>query len=265
MWTALMTRLRVIRRILEMQLTRSMQYRVDFLWSVAATLVELAVVVVFFRLVYAPDTALTRFWPWGRMLWLLGVAHLINGIHRFLFAGLNRLSDLVERGDLDLLLARPLHPLTLVAWSRPRPSALLSLLGAAPLLYYGAVLYPPETGFNLPLFFAYLVVGVVMRYHLSMCTMLGSFWLVRAHALYYTVEELASLMRYPIVIFEGVGGIVLKYLVPVVLIANVPVLALFGELNLVLALYPAAFITALHLGARVLWSRGLAAYTSAGG
>lgn len=258
-------KLRIIQRILGMQLGRSMQYRVDFLWSVASSLAELAVVVVFFRLVYGPDTALTRFWPWGRMLWLLGVAHLVNGIHRFLFSGLNRLGDLVERGELDLLLARPIHPLTLISWSRPSMSALLALPGAIPLLFYGAVLCPPGSWASLPLFCIYLAVGVLMRYHLSVCTMLFSFWLVRAHALYYTVEELASLMRYPIVIFEGAGAIVLKYLVPVVLIANVPVLALFGELDAVLALYPVAFIATLHLAARILWSRGVAVYTSAGG
>lgn len=263
--TSVLRKLKVIQRILGMQLGRSIQYRVDFLWSVASSLAELAVVVVFFGLVYRPDSTLTRFWPWGRMLWLLGVAHLVNGIHRFLFAGLNRLGDLVERGELDLLLARPIHPLTLISWSRPSVSALLALPGAIPLLYYGAVLHPPRLGANLPLFLVYLAVGVLMRYHLAVCTMLGSFWLVRAHALYYTVEELASLMRYPIVIFEGAGAIVLKYLLPVVLIANVPVLALFGELDALLAVYPVVFVAALHLAARILWSRGLAAYTSAGG
>ncbi len=257
--------IRIARRMFIMHLGRDMQYRASFLWSLGAVMLELGAVVVFFHLVYAPDPLLTQHWPWGKMLLLLGTVHLINGTHRFLFGGLRRLGDLIETGDLDLMLTRPAHPLVVLSISRPDLASLLSLVGAVPLLYLGAIQSEVVAGLNVLLFVLYLPVGLLIRFYLSACIMLLSFWLIRVHALYYTVEELSSLMRYPVVVFRGVGAIILKYMIPMVLIANVPVLALSGQLSPLLAIYPFAFALALHMMTACLWRRGVVVYSSAGG
>ncbi|MGC8842317.1 MAG: ABC-2 family transporter protein, partial [bacterium] len=61
--------------------------------------------------------------------------------------------------------------------------------------------------------------------------MTTAIWLVNAEALYALFSQIVDLARYPLSIYKGGVRIFFTFVIPIILIANVPALTLLGELS----------------------------------
>jgi len=95
-----------------------------------------------------------------------------------------------------------------------------------------------------------------------------SFWIVRAQGLVYGYYNLFNIARYPDSIFQkaGVFKFIFSWILPIILVANVPARLLIGKAtgnigHTLLHLAAATFI--IVSVTRFLWKLALARYTSA--
>jgi ABC-2 type transport system permease protein len=115
------------------------------------------------------------------------------------------------------------------------------------------------------LYVAAIALGVAVHYSVMFCLATASFWIIRAQGLIYGYYSLFNIARYPDVIFRGVFKLVFSWLVPVIVVSNVPARLLMGfaerpALSLLNLAVAAALVTALTRG---LWRLGLRSYSSA--
>jgi len=118
------------------------------------------------------------------------------------------------------------------------------------------------------LYLATLAVGVAIHYSIMFALASVSFWIVRAQGLVYGYYNLFNIARYPEAVFRhaGVFKFVFSWLIPVILVANVPARLLMGMFNtgapFALAQLATAAIFVLA-ASRLLFNRALARYSSA--
>lgn len=256
---------RIAKALVPLGIERWLVHRGNVAWTAIASGAELLVVLLFFHVIYLPDSRLHELWPWGRQLWLIGSANLLNSIYRFLFKGLKTFGKLVERGELDVLLSQPNHPVVRIALSQVDPSALLSGIYSLPILLVAWKHSPPLSAPSVAAYLIYIAIGVLIRHSLTLAVGLFSLRLVRVDAVHYVVDSLMPFARYPLESFSRGPWVLLKYVLPVVLLGNVPLLALFGELSVLMGLYPVVFLGGMHLVNSWLWRTGARLYASGGG
>src|SRR5213078_3123698 len=107
--------------------------------------------------------------------------------------------------------------------------------------------------------------GIAIHYSIMLNLAAVSFWIVRAQGLVYGYFNFLNIARYPDVIFPRLFRMVFGWVIPVVIIANIPARLLiksFGQpfpfmLHLVVA------STIIFLLSRVFWRFALRHYSSA--
>jgi ABC-2 type transport system permease protein len=92
-----------------------------------------------------------------------------------------------------------------------------------------------------------------------------SFWIVRAQGLIYGYFNLFNIGRYPDVVFRGVFRVIFSYLIPIIIVANVPVRMLTKAMERPIdgLLHLAGAALFIVLASRLFWSFALRRYSSA--
>jgi ABC-2 type transport system permease protein len=208
-------------------LAREMAFRGNFLVKVSVEVLWLAILLAFYRTVFAKTTVIAN-WPEPQYLFFVGCFFALNGVIETLFLeNCNEFSELVRTGDLDFLLLRPIDEQFLVTcrkvdWSTA-PNVLMGaiVMGIA-LANMG---WHPDVGRALG-FFATFVCGSLIAYSFMLVLTSASVWLVRNQSLMEMWWLFSSLARYPKEIFagtwaEGIGRF-FTYILPILLVVNVP-------------------------------------------
>ncbi len=256
--------LNTIEQLTRSRTTLSLYYRGDLAFRLASPVVELGITYLFFDLIYRAGP-LQRFAPWNQILWLLLLAYLVDSLFGFLFTGLHSVSERVRSGQMDVLLLWPVDQLALLSLWKVNWLRLVNSLAALPLLIHAWSLSEMTPG-RLAAGGLLLILGLGIRYHLSLLASVLSLWIVRADAVVFVIDELNTISRYPAAVFRGLGRIFLLYICPVLLVANPGARVLSGDrLMLGASLWALAFNLLGQLLARWLYRRCLSEYASAGG
>jgi ABC-2 type transport system permease protein len=113
-------------------------------------------------------------------------------------------------------------------------------------------------------FLALCLVGILIHYCLMFMLATVSFWTVRAQGIVYGYYNLFNIARLPDEAFRGVFKAVFTFVLPVLLVSNVPVRVLTNTLNskgwLVVLL---GMAVACVLASEWVWRTSLRRYTSA--
>jgi ABC-2 type transport system permease protein len=115
------------------------------------------------------------------------------------------------------------------------------------------------------LYLVALGFGIAIHYSIMLALAAVSFWIVRAQGLVYGYFNFLNIARYPDVIFPQVFRWVFGWIVPVVIVANIPARLLIKSLGqpawLMFHLIIAGTIAALI--SRAFWRWALRHYSSA--
>jgi ABC-2 type transport system permease protein len=88
---------------------------------------------------------------------------------------------------------------------------------------------------------------------------------VKVDNLIYLFISVYDAARWPASIFRGALAFVFTFVVPLAVMTTFPALALLGKLTVLQAAGALSGAAIFTLGARVVWLRSIAHYTSAGG
>ena len=115
------------------------------------------------------------------------------------------------------------------------------------------------------LYLVAIAMGVMIHYCVLFCLAVTSFWIVRSQGLIYGYYSLFNLGRYPDVIFRGLFKFVFSWIIPIIVVTNVPARLLIRAADspgpLLLHLILATLI--VTAGTRLFWLAALKRYASA--
>ena len=132
------------------------------------------------------------------------------------------------------------------------------------MFYAAARLHLHPTAVELFGFLALCVVGILIHYSLMFMLAAISFWTVRAQGIVWGYYNLFNIARMPDEAFRGVFKVVFTFVLPVLLVSNVPVRVLADKLQ-----SPALWLVLLGMGvicaviSEWFWRVSVRRYTSA--
>lgn len=250
-------------------LIREMNFKTNFLLWILVEALWFLGQIVFIEVIFQYVNQIGDWTKWEVIL-LIGTHQLISQIFQaFFYLNLVNIPELVRTGRMDFML---LLPMDTQFSASTRQFGFDSVINAGvSVAVIGLALAKlglrPSVG-QFVLYGVAVGVGIAVHYSIMLLLNTFSFWIVRAQGLVYGYYNLFNIARYPDSIFRQapIFKFVFSWIIPVILVANVParVLVRVGNGSLwepLLELTGAALI-ALTLS-RALWKLALSRYTSA--
>ena len=263
----------VVRRYFEIysimlrnSLIREMSFKANFvLWMVVEVL-WFCGQILFFSIIFGQVNRIGDWSKWEVVL-LVGTHQIIAQLFQaFFFVNVANVPELVRTGKLDSLLVLPLDSQFAVSTKQfGLDSVINAVIGAAVvLLALTRLQITPSVGAVL-LYLIALGFGVAVHYSIMLSLAAVSFWIIRAQGLVYGYFNFLNIARYPDVIFPKLFRFVFGWIIPVVIVANIPARLLIKSLGqpgwLMFHLIVAGTIAAMI--SRVFWRFALRHYSSA--
>ena len=200
------------------------------------------------------------------MVLLVGASQFIQQIYQaFFLINCVNLSELVRTGKMDFLLLLPVNTRFVLSLRQVDLGGFVNAGFAAVVMLYAARQIPIAPSVATVLgFLALCIVGVLIHYCLMFMLASVSFWTVRAQGIVYGYYNLFNIARMPDEAFRGVFKAVFTFVLPVLLVSNVPVRLLTDTLHSrawLLVLLGMAVVCALV--SEWVWRMSVRHYTSA--
>lgn len=258
----------ILRAQVTVSATTAMQYRFDFVLKGVLALFWVSVTLIPTFVVFGRRPSIAG-WTFPEALVVLGwftalKALLDGGISPSLVA----VVEGIRTGSLDFVLLKPADAQFLVSTTRFDPWRLVDLLSAAAILTYAfGRLGRTPTLTQMALGALLMAVALVLLYSIWIVIISASFWAVRVDNLSYLFGSLFDAGRWPVDVFRtalgGVLRILFTFVFPLGLMTTVPARALLGRLDASAAAGALLGGVLFALGARLVWRRAVASYTSA--
>lgn len=247
-------------------LASELAFRVNFLIKLVVEALWLAILILFFELIYARTDTVAG-WSREEYFFFLGCHYALSGVIEALFLeNCTHFAELIRSGDLDFYLLRPIDEQFLVTTRQVDWSTVPNVLQGAGLMVYGLVMkgWQFDAGI-LGLFLLLFVCGVAMAYSFLLILASLAVWLVRNQSIMELWWLFSTLMRYPRGIFEQISlvGKFFTFVVPVLLIVSIPVETILRALDLGFVLGMLAATVLLLVVSRKFFRHALKAYRSA--
>jgi ABC-2 type transport system permease protein len=202
-------------------------------------------------------------------MFFLGCYYALEGLMETLFLGnCTEFTELVRKGDLDLVLVQPVDEQFLISFRTIEWTTLPNVLMGGGLMVYGlSKMGWPVTWAQAAVFCLTFPCALAMAYSFLIMLSSTAVWMVRNQSLYELWWLFTSLMRYPREIYSGrLGepiGRLFTFLIPVLLVSNVPARTVAKALDPWMAAYMVAATVALVAVSRWVFRRALRSYRSA--
>lgn len=256
--------LRLYLYFLRFSFSRAMEFRLDFFFRVGMDTLWYAVNLAFFGILYAQTQTLGG-WSFNQVLVFIAGVFFSDALHMTVFANnMWFFPFLVNKGDLDYYLVRPVSSLFFVSLREFAANSFLNLLIASGILVWALGRFPdPLPAGRVTLFLLFLLVGAFLHYAITLAFLIPVFWLHTAHGLREMFFALDRFTSRPHGIFRGFVARMLTSILPFALIVSFPTKGLFDGFSADLVLHMLAVAASAFGFLLWFWWRGLKAYASA--
>ena len=262
--------LRLLASLGRFTLARELSFRGNFLVKVSVEVIWLGILLAFYETIFA-RTKTVADWPKDHYLFFVGCFFALNGLIEMLFLeNCNEFSELVRTGDLDFLLLRPIDEQFLITCRRVDWATAPNVVMGFGVM--GFALWRMGWHFEATrviAFFATFACGTAIAYSFMLILTTSAVWMVRNQSLMEMWWLFSSLARYPKEIFLGSGagasslGFIFTFLLPILLVANVPAGAMVRVFNPWMVGYTLLATAVLLWGSRRFFQYALRSYRSA--
>lgn len=257
--------LRILSVLVKAGLMQQMAYPPHFFAMFVGKVIRIGLLLLFFQAVFLKVDRIGT-WGYDQVLLLFATFHVVDFLMSITF---HRnlafyLPQKVHSGDFD---ARMILPVNLLFLSSLERIELIDFASFLPTLgFLGYVLFRLEFSFTGAQFLVYLALlanALLFLFAAVLAIASLSFWTTQSSGLARIFDSLLKVGRYPIEIFEGVWRSLFLYILPLVLVAQIPSEALLGILSPLAVLVATAVTGGLLTLALLLWKAGLRQYQSA--
>ena len=258
--------LQIYRVMLRNSLIREMNFKLNFLLWLAVEALWFVGQLVFIEVIYGQISSLGDWTKW-QMVLLVGTHQIVTQLFQaFFYLNLVNLPELVRTGKLDFVLVQPADGQFLASTRQFGLDSLLSALAGVAVVVYSLVrLGVTPTPAQALLYLVTLSLGVSVHYAIMFTLATVSFWIVKTQGLIYGYYNLINLARYPDAVFKGAVKFIFSWILPIIVVTNVPARLLMNAARspwpLILHLVAASGLMVLF--SRTLWTVALRRYSSA--
>ena len=245
--------------------TRETMFKGNFLLWILVEIIWFALQLAFISVLFLHTDTIGSWTKW-QVVMLVGASQFIQQIYQaFFLINCVNLSELVRTGKMDFLLLLPVNTRFVLSLRQVDLGGFVNAgFGVAVMLYAARQIPITPSVATVLGFLALCVVGVLIHYCLMFMLASVSFWTVRAQGIVYGYYNLFNIARLPDEAFRGVFKAVFTFVLPVLLVSNVPVRLLTDTLHSqawLLVLLVMAVVCAL--ASEWVWRISLRHYTSA--
>jgi len=252
--------------MLRNSLIREMSFKANFLLWMLVEVLWFVGQIVFFSIIFGNVDRIGDWTKWEVVL-LIGTHQMISQLFQaFFFVNVANIPELVRTGKLDSLLVLPIDSQFAVSTKQfGLDSIVNAIVGAIVVGVSLSKLGYVPTPISILLYLVAICFGIAVHYSIMLSLAAVSFWIVRAQGLVYGYFNFMNIARYPDSIFPRLFKFIFSWIVPVVIVANVPARLLikaFGQPGpLMLQLVIGS--TVVFLLSRAFWGFALRRYSSA--
>jgi ABC-2 type transport system permease protein len=256
--------LRAYRAFLRNCLARELEFRGHFIFLAFSNCLWAVLSLALASFVFGNVRAIGG-WHLDRMLLLTGSFLLVMALTNFLFHdNMLKLSELVNRGDLDFVLIKPISSQFLVSMRYVTFSELPStLVAAAYLVEATRRLGLRPSPLDLAAYFLLIVAAILSFYSLWFMSVTLALWTGRINNIAFLVMPVMDLGRIPTDVYAGLFRPFFTFVIPIALIATLPTRALLGLLEPAMLAYALALTALLLAASNRFWRYSLSRYSSA--
>ena len=211
---------------------REMGFKTNFLLWIVVELLWFALQLAFIAVIYSHTDRIGDWTKWQVVL-LMGTAHFIQQIFQaFFFTNCVELSDLIRTGRLDFMLLLPVNTRFLLSLRKVDLGGFVNAASALVVVGYALKQLALVPSFLQVLGFLLLAVtGILIHYSLMFLLSTISFWTVRAQGIVWGYYSLFNIARLPDAAYRGFFRAFFTFVLPMVLVANVPAKVLVAKLH----------------------------------
>jgi len=251
--------IRIFYRLIKYNLIHEMEFRQNFyirlITQVLFVGLQLLIVSTFFNY-----TSNLGSWTKSQVFVLVGIFRLIEGaFHMFLHSNLLYIPELINSGEMDLLLSRPVNTQFFVSLRRHQLYEASTFLSGVVILAYSGLVH----GFAWANTALLAVLGLICLYAIMITFSSLAFFIPRLTALSSIWDVISKTARFPLDVLAGSSRFGLSLIAPLLLVVTLPSQIVLGKL-------PESFLAIQILGsvglfslATRFWSFALRHYSSA--
>jgi ABC-2 type transport system permease protein len=244
---------------------REMSFKSNFLLWIVVEMFWFALQLCFMSVLYL-HTNMIGTWNKWQVVLLIGASHFIQQIFQaFFLVNCTQLSELIRTGKLDFLLLLPVNTRFIISLRQVDLGGFVNAGTAVGVMAYAlAKLGVVPSVAQVAGFVALCATGIMIHYSLMFLLTSVSFWTVKAQGIVWGYYNLFNIARMPDEAFQGTFRRVFTFVIPMLLVSNVPArlladkLADWRPITLLLVMCAACAVVS-ELG----WRRSLRHYTSA--
>jgi ABC-2 type transport system permease protein len=244
--------------------SRSFEFRFDFCVRIVMDVIFYAVNIAFFRIIFLHTPALGGWTEPQLMLFISGYC-MVDAINMTLFANnMWQFPMLVNRGDLDYYLVRPVSSLFFISLRDFAANSFVNLLITLGIFGWAVSRYPEALhAARILLFLGMLLNGVLIFYCLNLLFNLAVFFTHSGEGFGALVWTLEKFGERPDRIYTGTIRRIVTLVLPFALIASFPTRLLVDPFRWDTLFHSVAVSMCLFALVLFCWNRALRAYSSA--
>lgn len=245
---------------------REMSFKANFILWMFVELLWFVGQIVFIEVLFMYADQIGDWSKWEVVL-LVGTHQIIGQIFQaFFYVNVANLPELVRTGRLDFMLLLPVDAQFAVSTRQFGLDNIVNALVGIAIVVLALIklaVLPHAT--QIVTYLGAIGLGVAIHYSIMFALATASFWIVRAQGLIYGYYNLFNIARYPDVVFRGIFKLVFSWLIPVIIVANIPARLLMRSFeNPAPLLLQLALASAFCVGlSRMFWHFALRRYSSA--
>jgi len=213
-------------------IAREMGFKVNFLLWIVVEFLWFALQLCFVGVIYLHTQRIGSWSQWEVVL-LMGASHFVQQIFSALFlTNMTQMSELVRTGKLDFLLLLPVNTRFLISVRQVDLGGFVNAVSAVAVMAYATHRLGVSPGLlQVGGFLILCVAGLGIHYALMFLLTSVSFWTVRAQGIVWGYYNLFNIARLPDVVFRGAFKAFFTFVIPMLLVANVPAKVLLDKLS----------------------------------
>ena len=245
-------------------LMSALEYRANFIAGMTVEMGWMIIKLLYVAIIYKAGTSIGILTP-DHILLFVGTYIFMTGIFMLYFGNFNALPGMIQQGELDLYIVKPVSLQFLVTMRRLEFAYMLpNLVAGTVMIVTGWRLAGlPADPFFVAGFLFFLVCGCLLSYSLFLLPYLLAFWIVSLGGIVDIANAMWDFNNMPSMIYGKWGRRIGTYVLPIFVITNFPGLFLMGELGLGACLWGAGAPVLFFIISRRLWKMALKKYSSA--
>lgn len=238
--------------------------RIDFLGYILGKFIRMGFFLMFVIALFSHTQTIAGY-DRGEVLLFFTVMNLIDIFVQLLwYRGFTDLQRLINKGDFDLILTKPISPLF---WSAFRTFDLFDLTTLpVAFIFLSYAIHTLRTPLDLSHIMAglfFFILSLILAFSVNVILAAISFWTTELDNAWWIYRDAVYVARFPPEVFPRGVRFVFTCIFPILVIVTFPTKALLGRLSPEWMLWGIIATAGFFLVAMVVWKKALKHYASA--